>query len=259
MKQEKLSKKNQSVEKAFQIIEIMASNRGPMRLNEISAALGLPTSTVLRFLCTLMSYDYVSQDVQTLKYSLSLKFCHIGNLVSSQFNIREPIRPFLYELSDRCHESVCLVIEENMMSAYIDVIDGPDSMLKTLNRIGKTAPLHSTGVGKNLLLNYDEAKLDDLISKKGLLALTANTLTKKEDLLKELERVRTQGYALDDEECEMGVRCIAAPVRDYTGKVIASISVSGPISRMTIDKIEVIKDIIKDIALRISHKLMYVE
>lgn len=259
MRKEKLSKKNQSVEKAFQIIEIMAANRGPLRLNEIATRLGLPTSTVLRFLSTLMSFDYVNQDAQTLKYSLSLKFCHIGNLVSSQFDMREIVRPFLRELADRCNESVCLVIEENMMSAYIDVIDGPDSMLKTLYRIGKTAPLHSTGVGKNLLLNYDEAKLDDMIKKKGLNALTTNTITTKEGLLMELERVRAQGYALDNEECEIGVKCIAAPLKDYTGKVIASISVSGPISRMTMDKIGAIKDIIKDSALKISQELMYVK
>lgn len=254
---DKLSKKNQSVEKVFQIIEVMAENKGLMRLQDISAKVGLPASTALRYLNTLQSFHYVIQDVDTLKYSLTLKFAHIGSLVSSQISIRDVARSYLVDLSKKCDESACLAVEENMEVIYIDVVDGPDSMLKTMQRIGKRAPLHTTGVGKLLLLNYDDKQIDMMISKKGLPATTEKTITNKKDLMKELSKVKLQGYALDDEECEMGARCIAAPIRDYTGNIIAGISISGPAIRMTWDKIEIIKEYIKDAAKEISKIMAY--
>lgn len=254
---EKLAKKNQSVEKVFQIIEIMAENKGPMRLQDISQKIGLPTSTALRYLNTLLLYNYVMQDADTLKYSLTLKFAQIGSLVSSQISIRDVARPYLIELSEKCQESTCLAIEENMEVIYIDVVDGPDNMLRTMQRIGKRALLHSTGVGKLLLQNYDAGKIDMMIAEKGLPSITKKTITTKEALLEELNKVKLQGYALDDEECEMGARCIAAPIRDYTGKIIAAISVSGPTIRMTHEKINIIKEYIKETAGKISKIMAY--
>lgn len=253
----KSTKKNQSVERVFQIIEIMAQNRGAMRLQDIAEKLQLPASTVLRFLNTLMTYNYVNQDPETLKYSLSMKFCQIGDLVSSQISIRDIVRPYLVELSDQCKESACLAIEQDMEVVYIDVVDGPDNMLKAMQRIGRRAPLHSTGVGKLLLLNYDEAKLDVLISQKGLPSLTEHTITTKDSLIEELKNIGTNGYAFDNEECEIGAKCVAAPLKDYTGKIIASISVSGPVSRMTGNKLESIKEAVIRAAKIISQKLGY--
>ena len=245
---EKISKKNQSVEKAFQIIEVMAKNPGPMRLMDIAKEVQLPASTVLRFMNTLTSCGYIGQNPETSKYFLTVKLANIGNKVISQLSIRDVIIPFLMELSERCHESVCLAIEDDMMTVYIDVVEGPDKMLRTLQRIGKSAPLHSTGVGKLLLLNYDEIRLETLLNIKGFSMLTNKTITTIEALRNELEKVKKQGFAIDDEECELGARCVAAPIRDFSGKVIACISVSGPTSRITWEKVDNIKDIIIDIS-----------
>ena len=250
---------NQSLEKALQIIEVMASNKGPMRLQDISINLGFPQALSLRFLNTLMLYNYVNQDPETLRYSLSFKFSHIGNLVSEQLSIRDIVRPYLLELSEKCQESACLAIDGDMMVVYVDVVDGPDNMLKAMQRIGKRAPFHSTGVGKILLLNYNDSELDSIIKETGLSKLTKHTITTKEALISELAKVKEQGFALDDEECEIGARCIAAPIRDYTGKNIAAISVSGPTSRMTMSKINHISKIIKDYSTEISNKLGYTE
>mgnify|MGYP000855191965 CR=1 FL=1 len=255
----KTAKKNQSLEKALQIIETMAKEKAPMRLLDISEKLSLPASTILRFLNTLMAYNYVNQDPETLQYSLSVKFCQIGHLIYSQFSIREVARPYLLELAHKCQESTCLAIEDDMSVVYIDVVEGPDSILRTTQRIGKVAPLHCTGVGKLLLLNYSLEKLDKLITDKGLPAFTDKTITTKEALLSELEKIRLQDYALDNEECEIGARCIAAPIKDYTEKTIACISVSGPVSRLTQEKMEESKVIIKQIAKRLSQKLGYPE
>lgn len=254
---EKLAKNNQSVEKVLQIIETMAQNREPLRLQDIALKVEMPASTTLRFLNTLMKCGYVHQDSITLRYSLTLKFTYIGSLVSSQISIRDIAHPYLVELSRKCNESVCLGIEQDMEIVYIDVIDGPDGMLKITQRIGKLAPIHSTGIGKLMLLNYDSKQLNQVIAVKGLKALTPNTITSKEELLKELEKIKNQGYALDNEECELGARCLSVGIKDYTGKYVAGISVSGPTTRMTMEYISNIKNIVKETADRISEKLAY--
>lgn len=257
----KTAKANQSVEKTFQIIEAMAMNKHPMRLQEISQQTGMPASTALRLLNTLVINGYIKQSDETLKYALSLKFLRIGSIASSQISIRDVVRPYLIELSKRCQEATCLAIEEpeSMEVVYIDVVEGPDNMLRTMQRIGKRAPLHSTGVGKNILLNYTPEKISQMIMKKGLPALTPYTLISQEALMAELEKVRIQGYAMDNEECEIGARCISAPIRDYTGLVTASISISGPTSRMTAERVNVHKNVLIEIAKRISSELAYPE
>ena len=255
--EKKLTKSNQSVEKALQIIEVMSKSRGAMRLSDISTEVGLPSSTIIRFLNSLMGYNYVNQDRETLKYSLSLKFCYIASKVSSQISLRDVIRPFLIELSEKCGESACLAIVEDLMMTYIDVVDGPDNMLKTMQRIGKRAPLHSTGVGKLILQEFDATEVDKFIQERGLPSLTPNTITTKEVLIEELIKIKQQGYALDNEECELGARCVAAPLRDYTGKIIACISISGPISRVTNEKMREIQETIIAYSERISKTLGY--
>lgn len=254
---EKSVKNNQSVEKVLQIIETMAKNREPLRLQDVALMVDMPASTTLRFLNTLMKQGYVNQDPLTSRYFLTLKFTYIGSLVNSQISIRDIAHPYLTELSKKCNESVCLGIEQDMEIVYIDVIDGPDGMLKITQRIGKLAPIHSTGIGKLLLLNYDMKQLDRIIAIKGLKALTPNTITSKNELLKELETIKTQGYALDDEECELGARCISAGIKDYTGKYVAGISVSGPTTRLTMENIKTIKNVVIEIADKISEQLAY--
>lgn len=253
--QAKQIKTNQSVEKSFQIIETMAQDKGPMRLQDIAVSTGIPSSTALRMINTLLTLGYITQSPITLRYSLSLKFAHIGNCVTSQISIRDVAHPFLIELSRTCLESVCIAQEQDMEIVYIDVVDGPDNMLKTTQYIGKRAPMHSTGVGKMFLLNYSDDQLRELIEHKGLAELTPHTISSYDELRSELDRIRELGYALDDEECELGARCIATGIRDYTGKIVCGLSVSGPISRMTMKRIQEISPIISDCAKQISKLL----
>jgi len=254
---QKSVKNNQSVEKVLQIIEAMSQSKESLRLQDIAQMVDMPASTALRFLNTLMKCGYARQDAENLRYSLTLKFMHIGSLVSSQISIRDVARPYLANLAQKCNESVCLAIEQDMEIVYIDVIDGPDGMLKITQRIGKLAPIHSTGIGKLMLLNYDLKQLDHIIEKKGLKALTPNTITSKDELLQELDKIKQRGYALDDEECELGARCLSAGIKDYTGKYVAGISVSGPTTRMTMEYIEQIKDIVIETADKVSRELSY--
>jgi DNA-binding IclR family transcriptional regulator len=152
-----------------------------------------------------------------------------------------------------------MAVEEADEVVYVDVVEGPMSILQTLQRIGKRAPLHSTGVGKSLLLNYNSNEIREKIKKRGLPKLTDKTITSIEKFLAEIDKVRRQGYALDNEECETGVRCIAAPVRDYTGKIVCSISLSGPSSRFDAEKADTAVASIKKISAEISHHLGFAE
>lgn len=251
----KTAKRNQSVEKMLTIVEVMAASHGPMRLQDIAAAADLPASTALRFLVTLMGRDYVSQDRDTLRYSLTLRLCHLADLVKGQVGIREVARPHLVGLAQQCGESTCLAIEQDRTVVYVDVVEGPDSLLRTLQRIGRRAPLHSTGVGKVLLADWAPDAVGKLAAERGLEPLTPRTLTSLDALLAELERVRTAGFALDDEECEMGVRCVAAPVRDFTERVVASVSVTGPATRMSDAKIEQVRSALVESTRQMSRRL----
>lgn len=252
---EKLSKKNQSVEKVLRIIEFMSENSGPMRLQDLAKSLELPQSTALRFLNTLMQNGYVCQDPDSLKYYLSMKLCKLGHMVSTKIDFRAIVRPFMEELAEKTGESVCLAIENNLEMVYIDYVDGPDKILRTLRRIGRTAPMHCTAVGKVHLMNYDCSMLNHLIQWKGLTPITKNSITTREALVEELDKVRRQGYAVDDEECENGARCLAAPIYDFTGKIIGAISISGPCGRMNDEKIQELKDVVIDTAKRVSEQL----
>lgn len=254
---EKKALSNQSIVKAFSIIELLASRHEAMRLQDISAQSGIPASTALRLLNTLMRLNYVSQSTKSSQYRLTLKFSQISEAVTSRFDLRGLIHPYLISLSEASRESTCLAIEQDMTVVYIDVVTGPDSMIKTMQYIGKSAPMHCTGVGKLLLTDFSREKLDEYLQVKQLLPFTPNTITSREQLLLELADIVRKGYSIDDEECELGARCIAAPVRNYTGKIIACVSISGPTIRMNMKQVDRLKPIIVEIAAKISNAMAY--
>lgn len=255
--QEKKAISNRSVLKTFAIIEQMAQYRGSMRLQDIAAACDMPPSTTLRLLNTLERLGYIVQNPSDSQYQLTLKFNLISEGILSQIDMHALVHPYLIQLSKLCKESSCLAIERDMTVVYIDVVTGPDNMIKTMQYIGKFAPMHCTGVGKLMLTNYSEEKLTEYVSKKGLALYTPHTIGTIEQLTSELQTIKQNGYGIDDEECELGARCIAAPIRDYTNKIVACISVSGPTTRMNMKQLEYIKPIIIDIAAKISSTLAY--
>ena len=229
---ERNTKTNQSAEKVMTIIEALASAGGPIKLFDLAKVLHMNVSTLFRFLATLEDTGYISQDDETQKYYLTYKILTVANKIQVKNGIREMAKPYMLRLSEIFNEAVCLGVEQNKSVVYIDVLDNPRGMIGSMQRIGSNAPMHCTGMGKLLLLNYTDAQIDEMIAAKGLPVFTENTIDTKEKLLKELELTSKIGYAFDNEECEFGAKCLAAPVRDYTGKVIAAISVTGPIFRM---------------------------
>ena len=254
---EKKTVANHSVAKAFALIEAMAQAHGSMRLQDIAAAGDMPASTALRMLNTLSKMGYVSQNAQDSRYRLTLKLTAIGNAIVSQTDLHAIVHPHLVRLSVTCGESSCLAIEQDRAVVYMDVVTGPDTMIKTMQYIGKRAPMHCTGVGKLMLTNLSPEALSDYVSAKGLPPFTPHTLTTLEGLQEELTRIAAQGFALDNEECELGARCIAAPLKNYTGQTVACISVSGPSTRMSMTRLDEIRPMIQGIAQEISVMLGY--
>lgn len=252
----KMTKGNQSLGKALSIVEVMADQSGDMRLQDIAKKAGINTSTALRFLNTLIDTGYAKQDEDTLKYQLTMKFCKIGYQINKQNKLREIVRPHLVELSRACKESSSFVIEQGNEVIYADVIDGADNILRATQRIGKIAPLYCTGVGKLFLLEREPKDLAHYIDITEFYAYTDHTFVTPESFHTELDTIRSQGYALDNEECELGVMCVAAPIYDYTHKTIACISVSGPSDRIT-RKITAIVSIVTKTAATISKQLGY--
>jgi DNA-binding IclR family transcriptional regulator len=230
-------KKNQSLRKAIQILEGMTKINTPARLQDIAQSLEMPQSTLLRFLNTYIDFGYVRQDPNTACYYLTLKLAELGSRAKDNFPFQNSLSKYVKQVARNFNESASLCIEHDMQMVYVATEEGPGRMLQTLQRIGRIAPMHATGVGKLHLLNYSEAQLLELKQKFGFPKYTEHTITGLDTLKKEIALVRKQGYAMDNEECEDGVRCIAVPVWDYSGQVVAGISLSAPVTRLDKDKI----------------------
>lgn len=239
IKQEhKLTAANQSSEKLLTLLEVLSVQPEPIRLQELAWQVSMNTSTVLRFLMALEKKGYVVQNGDTGKYSLTFKLCGIADNIKVHTDIRNICLPYMKNVSQYFGETVNFSVEEDMAVVYLEVVQCAWQALCTTQRIGKGAPLHCTGVGKLFLLNYSEEQIQALYEKKGFTKYTEHTLETVEQIKEQLVQIREQGYALDNEECEIGMRCVAVPIRDYTGKIVAGLSVSGPTTRMSWDNIQ---------------------
>jgi DNA-binding IclR family transcriptional regulator len=248
-------KKNQSLRKALQILEGMTRINAPARLQDIAASLKMPQSTLLRFLNTFIDFGYVGQDPDTSCYYLTLKLVELGSRASGSYPFQASLSKYVKQAAAAFSESASLCVEQNMQMVYIATEEGPGRMLQTLHRIGHIAPMHATGVGKLHLLNYSDARLEELEQKFGFPKYTDHTITSLAELKKELAKVREAGFAMDNEECEDGVRCIAVPIKNFHGLVVAGISISAPVTRMDKQKIEEASRFLKEISVKASREL----
>ena len=206
------------------ILEYLSEKRAPARLTDIAKDLSLTQPTLLRYLSALVGEGYAYQDRVTGGYALTWRICRIGHNLESDLNLRSLVGPFLNDLSEQQNVGALFATERGGAVFYVDIAFNPGNSLDTLLRIGKDAPLHSTSSGKLLLSAHTDAAVERIITEKGLPKLTANTITNKKDLRKELAKIRENGYAIDNEECEEGHKCLSVPIRDYTGQICGAIS-----------------------------------
>lgn len=242
----------QVIERAIKIIEVLEKYPYGISLKELAQEVDLNKTTIFRILATLENYNYIMQDQNTGMYKLGYKFLELSNSVLQRLDIRGIIHPYLEELSTINGEVVHLVILDGDMGLYIDKVDKSSGPYKMVSSIGKHAYLHSSGVGKVLMANMDEEQISKIIERKGLPKFTDNTITTKERLMEELLNVRTRGYAIDEIENENGIRCVAAPVFNFDGEVIAAISIAGFTITVTKERLAELIDIIKEYSIKIS-------
>lgn len=221
-----------SSDKLLAILECIAEDRVPVRLQELAERAGMTQSTVLRYLRTLQNSNYVYQDETTLRYALTWRLCRLTKNLNSYLSLRNIANPFVNALANTLRMGVCLVIAREQQCMYLDCIDHPDPMYTPLQYIGKQAPMHATGSGKILLASYTDAQVEEYILHKGLTRYTEYTITDRERLLQELQKVREQGFAFDQEECELGLKCVSYPIYDFSDSVYAAISVFGNTAEM---------------------------
>ncbi len=249
----------QAIERASTILDILGqSPKEGISIRELSARIRLPKGTTHRLLSSLSYFGYVRQDSKTRNYLLGLKLVELGQLLLGQLDLRKEAEPFLRDLAEKTMETVHLVFLDRNEIVYIDKVetDPNPSGLKMASRVGLRNPAHSSAVGKVLLAHFSEEELKNFIKEKGLPKRTENTITDPVHLKEHLRNVGSQGHAVDDEENEKGIRCVAAPIYNEAGKTVAAISISGPAFRITKKFIqESLKKEVMETALKISQRL----
>jgi DNA-binding IclR family transcriptional regulator len=248
----------QTIERTSSILDILGQSPQGISIRDLSEKIKLPKGTTHRLISSLAYFGYARQDPKTRNYFLGLRLMELGNLLLSQLDLRKEAEPFLYDLAERTKETVHMVFLDRGEIVYIDKVelDHNPSGLRMASRVGLRNPAHSSAVGKVLLSHLNEEELNLLVKEKGLPKRTENTITDRIQLKEHLKVVRTQGYAVDDEENERGIRCVAAPIYNEAGRAVAAVSISGPAFRITRKVIqESLKKEVMETAFKISERL----
>lgn len=246
----------QSVERALKILDLFDEFVPELKITEISDKMELNKSTVHSLLKTLEKYKYIDQNPENGKYKLGLKLIERGNCVVSTIDIRQVARAYLLDLAKRTGQTVHLGILNHKEGVYIDKIEGESAIIR-FSKIGKGFPLHATAIGKVLLAFQEPKETSLLLSDYTFTEQTEYSITNQDEFLAQLEKVHQQGYAIDNQENELGVRCIAAPLLNFENKVLAGISISTLISQVNDEKLGKYIKMLKQTSLEISKKLGY--
>jgi DNA-binding IclR family transcriptional regulator len=244
----------QSVSRSLRILEALGRSEKPQSLAEITAAVQLPKTTVHRLLETLHHEGYVEQNPVTRRLILSSKILGLAASFLGRLDVREVAGPLLIELWQNSQETVHLGVLNDGEVLYVEKLESPHT-IRMYSEIGRRAPLHCTGLGKALLANLPAEEIEQIIEHRGLRRYTENTLVNRADLFEEMAAIRSRGAAFDNEEHEKSVRCVAAPVHDVQGRVIAAISIAGPAFRMTPERQKELEPYVVEAAQKISRRL----
>jgi IclR family transcriptional regulator, KDG regulon repressor len=252
----------QTIERVSSLIDILSQSPRGISIRDLSAKVKLPKGTTHRLLSSLTYFGFVRQDPTTRNYFLGFKWIELGQLLLGQLDLRREAEPFLKDLAEKTKETVHLVFLDRNEIVYIDKVEADHGQggLRMASRIGLRNPAHSSAVGKVLLADLPEETLNEILQGKGLPRRTGNTITEIDPLKEHLKLVRRQGYAVDDEENEEGIRCVGSPIYNEAGKAVAAVSVSGPAFRITKKAIqETLKRKVMETALKISRRLGHQE
>lgn len=232
------------------ILEKLAEAPNGLGITELAEAFDVDKGNMSRLLQTLANYGFAEKDEVTRKYILGPQIVRLSRLVLTRMPLRETAKPYLKELVESTGECAHLAIVAQGQALYIDQEESP-ATLRVTTGIGTMAPLYCTALGK-VLLAFAHAPLPDKLQ-----AYTVRTITDPAMLQHHLELVRNQGFAVDDEEYDFGVRCIAVPVYDYRDKCVAAVGISGPTSRITLENLPRMGQVVQDIGKALSARLSF--
>ena len=229
------SYKVQALDRAFAVLDLLGESDMPLGLAQVASSLQLHKSTAHRFLMVLERHRMVER-TSAGKFRLGLRLFDFGNRAIEQYDLRDRAQPHLRRLVTETEETAHLCILEAARVIYIDKIE-PARSVRMITRIGASNPVHCTSVGKAILAFLPEDRAADIVRRLRFERFTNHTITTPEALRTEMEKTRRRGYAVDDEEYEEGLRCIAVPLLDAQRQPVAAISVSGPSFRVTAQKL----------------------
>ena len=222
----------QSVDRAFELLEVLAEAGGELSLSEIAVTSALPLPTIHRLIRTLVNRVYVRQ-LPSRRYALGPRLINLGERASGMLG--DWARPWLTDLVEALGETTNLSMIDGDRATYVAQVPSRHSM-RMFTEVGRRVHLHCTGVGKALLAQRGDDEVLELLRRAGMPAQTTHTIVDPDTLLSQIRQIRQRGYAVDDGEQEIGVRCVAVPV--LAGPSSYAISVSGPTARMTVELVD---------------------
>lgn len=227
----------QAVSHALDLLEQFHDDVDELGVTELSKRLKLHKNNVFRLLATLESRGYIEQNKATENYRLGLKALELGQTFIKQMGLLRQAKPILEQMVEESNETSYVAIYKENHIVYLDVVE-TNLTVRVVSRVGSRLPAYCTASGKVHMAFMTDEELDELVTKMDFVQHTPTTMSGPESMRAELVKVREQGYALDDEEMDLGVRCIAAPIRDYTRRIVGAISISGPTMRVSNARIE---------------------
>jgi len=249
------TKEIKSIRNCFRILSLFNKQNPNLDADRISQAIDIPKSSVYRYLNTLIQESILEYDPTTKKYALGLKIFELGATAYHQLELRKIAIPFMKELAKKTRETVYLTALDRDRAICIERIESDFPIRLSINR-GESFPLHASATAR-ILMAYLSNEEQDRIVKKGLKKFTEFTITDAVKLRKNLNAIKKRGFALSDQELDMGAKAVSAPIFNFFGRVVAGLSIAGPIHRFTDEKVTEYKDLVVDYSKKISLRLGY--
>jgi IclR family transcriptional regulator, acetate operon repressor len=241
----------QSVDRALQIIETLAEDDEGYRLSDLAVRTGLSTSTAHRLLATLEKRRFVQFDRTGSKWHIGAQSFSVGATFARRRNFVAQAMPYLRKLRDLTRETANLAVVDDESIIVLTRMESREIM-RSLTKVGGRVAMVASGVGKAVLATYSDEDVNTIIRRQGMPRLTEKSIVRPGELFREIEAIRSQGFAVDDEEARIGLRCVAAVVYSDCSEPLAAISVSGMTSRVTSDRVPVLGSIVREVAAELT-------
>lgn len=245
-----------ALERALNILSLFSVSVPELSLSDIAEQTGIAKSTTFRLVSVLTDYGFLERIPDTERYRIGIRAFEIGSIYIQSTSVEQEARPFLARLAAECNQTANLGVLNDGQVVHIAVVP-PDRVIRYYAAVGDRVDSHCTGLGKALICDFSDEQLADLAERHPLVSYTRRTITSLDILRAHLKEVQEQGYAIDDEESFIGLRCVAAPIRNDKGEIVAAISVSGPSAEFGESALPSIIDAVVLAARGVSARLGY--